>query len=237
MNRIMHLKDYTLEEISKLNANYGFIEFKTCKVPTFEEWLRRVLKGKKTPLVEMKAGKGRAPYEGMAEKVYKIVKKHRALHLVVFQSFDFRYLRELRKLDAKVRIHSLYDIPQMRWGVVPNNKEIGSESVNTHHFTATTAFVAAMHQEGFKVMVFTVNSPSSMLRVIQNGVDGIITNKPQLAADVIANPEKFSHKDHTWTIIGASLVVAVVALSWWCISPILRGELQSKGERRHLHPN
>jgi len=47
MNRIMHLKDYTLEEISKLNANYGFIEFKTCKVPTFEEWLRRVLKGKK----------------------------------------------------------------------------------------------------------------------------------------------------------------------------------------------
>jgi len=125
----------------------------------------------------------------------------------------------------------------MRWGVVPNNKEIGSESVNTHHFTATTAFVAAMHQEGFKVMVFTVNSPSSMLRVIQNGVDGIITNKPQLAADVIANPEKYSHKDHTWTIIGASLVVAVVALSWWCISPILRGELQSKGERRHLHPN
>jgi len=45
-----------------------------------------------------------------------------------------------------------------------------------------------------KELVPSIMNELNMERVIQNGVDGIITNKPQLAADVIANPEKFSHK-------------------------------------------
>jgi hypothetical protein len=37
-----------------------------------------------------------------------------------------------------------------------------------------------MHKMGLKVMVYTVDEPATMRRMIENGVDGIISNKPAL---------------------------------------------------------
>ncbi|GAA5532931.1 glycerophosphodiester phosphodiesterase [Deinococcus aluminii] len=50
----------------------------------------------------------------------------------------------------------------------------------------TPAFVRAMHARGVAVHVWTIDEPAEMRRLIGMGVDGIITNRPDLLKAVLA---------------------------------------------------
>ncbi|GAB5372136.1 hypothetical protein AAMO2058_001639600, partial [Amorphochlora amoebiformis] len=165
-------------------------------VPTFEEWVRAVVKGGKVPLVELKPGPN-GPYIGLAQKVWETCKEI-AKDNCIFQSFTKSYLYEIRALDSKAKIHTLYHVPQVLPDLVGENKRLGSLSIN--------------------VMVYTVDRPGRMLRLISNGVDGIITNRPKVLRDVILHPEKYTEdNDYMWIAIGIGLVsvLAAACISRW----------------------
>ncbi|WP_104991891.1 glycerophosphodiester phosphodiesterase [Deinococcus sp. NW-56] len=50
----------------------------------------------------------------------------------------------------------------------------------------TPAFIRAMHARGVAVQVWTINDPAEMRRLIRMGVDGIITDRPDLLGTVLA---------------------------------------------------
>ncbi|MVN86662.1 glycerophosphodiester phosphodiesterase [Deinococcus sp. HMF7620] len=50
----------------------------------------------------------------------------------------------------------------------------------------TPAFVRAMHARGVAVQVWTINDPAEMRRLVALGVDGIITDRPDLLKEVLA---------------------------------------------------
>ncbi|EYB68830.1 glycerophosphoryl diester phosphodiesterase [Deinococcus phoenicis] len=50
----------------------------------------------------------------------------------------------------------------------------------------TPAFVRAMHARGVAVQVWTVNDPAEMRRLSRMGVDGILTDRPDLLKTVLA---------------------------------------------------
>jgi len=50
----------------------------------------------------------------------------------------------------------------------------------------TPAFVRAMHARGVAVQVWTINDPAEMRRLVRMGVDGIITDRPDLLEGVLA---------------------------------------------------
>ena len=47
-------------------------------------------------------------------------------------------------------------------------------------------FVVTAHQAGLAVHVWTVNDPDVMVNLVQMGVDGIITDRPAMAKEVMA---------------------------------------------------
>ena len=52
---------------------------------------------------------------------------------------------------------------------------------------ATRRFIRSAHAAGKPVYVWTVNDPQRMIRLIGLGVDGLITNRPALAREVVAH--------------------------------------------------
>jgi glycerophosphoryl diester phosphodiesterase len=50
---------------------------------------------------------------------------------------------------------------------------------------ATRRFVRRAHRAGKSVYVWTVNDPPAMLEAISRGVDGLITDNPALAREVV----------------------------------------------------
>mmetsp|Transcript_16125 Transcript_16125/g.24324 ORF Transcript_16125/g.24324 Transcript_16125/m.24324 type:complete len:304 (+) Transcript_16125:225-1136(+) len=207
--------DFTLSELKELNAKYkGQGGFDNCRIPTLEEWILKVLKGKKIPLIEIKKGK-HGIYKGLAEKIYAILRKLKCTTKVIVQSFDFEYLKILHKLDSKLVLHALSDVPQIHHDLLKTVKEFGAKSVNVHHLGASKSFCDSMHKNGLKVMVYTVDSPGLMLKLLKNGVDGIITNKPDLLNSVIKNPSAYEAvwDEYSWfglvvTIAGSSILLA-----------------------------
>ena len=51
---------------------------------------------------------------------------------------------------------------------------------------ATRSFLSAAHRRGKDVYVWTVNDPVDMWHLISMGVDGLITDEPALAREVLA---------------------------------------------------
>jgi glycerophosphoryl diester phosphodiesterase len=56
----------------------------------------------------------------------------------------------------------------------------------------TPGLLRRAHRQGKEVLVWTVNDPVSMSRFISLGVDGIITDEPALAREVLAQREKLN---------------------------------------------
>jgi glycerophosphoryl diester phosphodiesterase len=62
----------------------------------------------------------------------------------------------------------------------------GATEAMIHHRICSDRLVRMVHASGRKVYVWTVDRPDQMRRFIQMGVDGIISNRPDLVWEVLA---------------------------------------------------
>lgn len=135
--------------------------------------------------------------------IVKVLKEEGVEHLTEVHSFDWRNLRLLEKLAPKVtrsyltvnEYHTSKDAKAWSSGT-PLNKTLNSfpkliKALNGHiwcpDFNEVTAKdVSEAHALGLKVTVWSVDKPEDMLKMIQYGVDGIITNRPDLLRGLLA---------------------------------------------------
>lgn len=99
---------------------------------------------------------------------------------LVVKSFDVRPLQEMRQLDPSLRIGLLV----ANMGSVKKNLDrlgFTPYTYNPSHRIAKQKNVDEAHQMGMKVMAWTVNDISEMQRMRAIGVDGIITDYPDVA--------------------------------------------------------
>lgn len=120
-----------------------------------------------------------------AKKVVAVVKKHGMARRTIVQSFDYRTLAATKKLEPKIRIAMLQ--PDGLVPLVPVAKSLGAEIVSPHHEWITKAEVAKLRKAGIRVIPWTANDQKAWARLVELGVDGIITDDP---AALIAYLEK-----------------------------------------------
>jgi glycerophosphoryl diester phosphodiesterase len=70
----------------------------------------------------------------------------------------------------------------------------GATEVMLFHRACSRSLVSGLHRRGFLVNVWTVDRPHSMRRALTLGVDGIITNRPDLFHEEM---EKFASSPHS----------------------------------------
>ncbi|ASQ91396.1 hypothetical protein CHL67_11115 [Prosthecochloris sp. GSB1] len=98
----------------------------------------------------------------------------------IVQSFDERLLGEVARIDTGVRlgmlVHGAAEVHKrlVRLGFVP-------AYVNPAFRAVDEALVAMLHGLDARVVPWTVNAPADMLALFGQGVDGIITDFPEIA--------------------------------------------------------
>lgn len=99
------------------------------------------------------------------------------------QCFDFRILQYFNKTYPEV---SLVALVENRKGVRANVKELGfiPQVYSPNFRLISKKDVTYCHEQGMKVIPWTVNTVKDMKAVVKKGVDGIITDYPNLAKEL-----------------------------------------------------
>lgn len=103
---------------------------------------------------------------------------------VIVQSFDIRILKVYKKLYPNITLSYLLINPTT---VTSKLKLLGfTPSIYTpNYMLVTEALIEQVHNRGMKIFVWTVNEKTVMVKYINMGVDGIITDYPNLAAELL----------------------------------------------------
>lgn len=114
--------------------------------------------------------------ERFAELLLAAIRKHKLEKRVVVQSFDFRTLHAMKKLAPEIRLSALYEGKPKSF--VQIAKEAGATIVSPRYPLVTKEEVDAAHKAGLAVVPWTPNTPEEWEKLIDAGVDEIITDNP-----------------------------------------------------------
>lgn len=158
----------TFKELRKLDAG------KKQKISTLEEVLDLVNKKVKV-MIELKG-------RGTAEPVYNIIEKYVKKYswpydnfLVV--SFHNSELYKFSKLSSHIKVGASFVIPISYFRLA---KKVDAYSIQPFFRFVTRSFVRKAHKKGLKVFVWTENDKKSIQKMMKFGVDGIISDFPDL---------------------------------------------------------
>jgi glycerophosphoryl diester phosphodiesterase len=157
------VNELTLKEMKALSTA------KDEKIPTLEEALDFLDKKAKV-LIELKE-------TGVEEKVLALVRERQLQKNVIIVSFIEDALRKVRELDAEVETGLIY--VTHRNPIKAALELRASYLVSFYKFTHT-ANVQKAHENGLKVIVWTVNKPEEVAEYAKKGVDGVASDKPDI---------------------------------------------------------
>ena len=100
------------------------------------------------------------------------------------QSFDIRILEAINKYDSKIRLVYLLEELELT-PEITNNLSFTVEVISPDFELLSPELIKSFHQLGIKVIPWTVNEPADMQRMIDWGVDGIISDYPDRLLEVV----------------------------------------------------
>ncbi len=187
------VRDFTLSEIQALDAGYRFTpdegqtypyRGKGIRVPTLEEVFDAFPNARFN--IEVKPDDPAA-----ASLVAEVIRQRGVEDRVIVGSFHHEVAQALRRelphtatFASRQEIMSFWAFQALRlpraWRPVPDTLQVPtSYRVSGRNITVLTPrFVRAAHSLGVRVDVWTINEPDEMARLLDMGVDGIMTDYP-----------------------------------------------------------
>lgn len=168
--------DMTLKQVEKLDAGASFHKkFRGEKIPEFTEALK-FCKGRLDLNIEIKYnGKNK----GIVNKVVRAIKENHFEDHCVVTSMNYQFLKQIKKTAPEIRTGY---IMTMTYGGVQGMEAAGFFSVK--HTYVDEKFVTQAHALGKEVHVWTVNYKGDAKRMLDMGVDNIITDDPIMVRKV-----------------------------------------------------
>ena len=155
--------DLTLEQIKKLSTE------KDEKIPTLEEALDFINK-KARVFIELKE-------LGIEEQVVGLIHKKKFEKNIVLVSFLEDALRKVREIDAEVETGLIY---AKHKNPIKAALDLKAQWLLAFYRFTHTANVQKAHENGLKVVVWTVNTPNEVAEMKKKSVDGVASDKPDI---------------------------------------------------------
>ncbi|MFE3828581.1 glycerophosphodiester phosphodiesterase [Streptomyces sp. NPDC059092] len=185
------VKDFTAAEIARLDAGSWFGErWAGARVPTLEQYLGAVEANQQKLLLEIKSPE---LYPGIEKDILRVLRQEGWLdrghvrNRLVIQSFGADSVRAVHQGRPDVTTGFLGTPPVAE---LPSYAAF-TDQINPAYTSLTKEYVAAVHRlkgphgKPLTVSTWTVNDAAGAVRVRDLGVDGVITNNPDVVRDAV----------------------------------------------------
>ena len=148
--------------------------------------------------------------ESVADAVVQLIREQDYARRIRILSFDWRALAHVQKIAPEIpavylshvgrRLNTIkprqpgaspwmagLDIDDFNGSIPRAVKAAGGKNWAPYYKYITSALLDEAHQLGLAVYVWTVDSRTDMERLIEMGVDGIITNRPDILKSVVGS--------------------------------------------------
>jgi len=161
------------------------------RIPTLAQVLDLAAPTRVAILPEIKAGADGRPYPGIEEKVLALLGARGLLARATVQAFAPETIQRVRALAPGVRTMLLVGrgridrervapAAAVRWTV-----EVSATDLGIDHRLVDRSVVDAARRASIKLAVWTVNDESDMRRMVELGVDVIMSDRPDLLRRVV----------------------------------------------------
>jgi glycerophosphoryl diester phosphodiesterase len=174
-----YINDHTLEELKSLDFSKLFPGSPVCRIPQLSEVLSLVKPSAIALNIELKTTE--RLYPDLPEKLIALTNEYGMSERVIYSSFNHYSLQHIKKIDPSAKIGLLYELAMVDPWVYANY--LGADAIHPHYYViaALPETVARCHENGVKVNVWTVDDPQAIKLMLKSEVDGIITNRPDIA--------------------------------------------------------
>ncbi len=171
------IREFTYKELCAMTCSEGYI------IPRLQEVLE-FCRGKIKLDIELKES-------GYEQKVINLVHRYYAYSDYMMKSFLDRCVLNIKEIDPNIHAGLLIGTP--RNAIVHRLNEYfpmhrihacKADFVSPHYKFITAEFVWRMHMHHKQIFAWTVNSIEQMSKLLKRGVDGIITDRPDLAMQI-----------------------------------------------------
>ncbi|MBY7663785.1 glycerophosphodiester phosphodiesterase [Staphylococcus agnetis] len=171
------IKELTLDELRTYDFGSWKAPYQHEEIMTFDEVLTLCKNYSKMLLIEIKTPK---KYPGIEEAVIQKIKNQQfPHHRIIIQSFDMKSIQRIHTLTPYIKLGVLIS-KRKYWLKQPPFKDIAqfADYANPNFKLVNPRFIQRAHQEGLKVMPYTVNTVDDAKHMMKLGVDGLITDAP-----------------------------------------------------------
>ncbi|MCE5259562.1 MAG: glycerophosphodiester phosphodiesterase [Chloroflexi bacterium] len=178
-NGVGLLSQIAFQALRQLDAGAWFApEFTGERLPTLEELLN--LAGNSLRLnIEIKGMSEQD--DGLEVEIAGLLRQHGQQDSTIISSFNPFALRRMHTADPEIGCALLYTQDSPIYPLLPAViDKLTLKALHPEFSLVDEAYVTRAHKRGYLVNVWTVNEQDDMLRMINLGVDGIITDHPAL---------------------------------------------------------
>ena len=177
------VKDKTLAELKELDAGSWFdVRFAGQRIPTLQEVIVEV--GHQLLLnIELKARVfGSAD---LVAEVVRLIEDHNLVHRAIVSSFNPCALRRVKRLNHRISTGLIYHFDLPAHLVRALFMFLADpDALHPEKRLVTREYIDWAKERGYRVNAWTVDEPAEMKRLISLGVDGIITNRPDVLREI-----------------------------------------------------
>ncbi len=190
--------NYTLAELKELDAAYRWspdngrtypLRNKGVKIPTLKEVFEAFQKTRMN--IEIKDSK-----EGAIRSFCGLIRDHNMSYKIMVASFDASVLKEFRSVCPEVATSAgfseaflFYYLQKMRLESIysPDGQALQIPETRGDRQVVNRRLLEAAHDRNIRVHVWTINDVDSMKRLLEMGVDGIMTDYPDRLIELLKN--------------------------------------------------
>lgn len=174
--------DYTAEQLRTLDAGAGFAgRYGISPIPTLKEYFEYIKDKDVFTNIEIK--NGIHPYPGLEQKLIEMIRRFDLDDKIIFSSFNHYSMVACKRLAPHIPVALLTSSWMVGAGAYARG--LNAEFVNPRYQSLTDEALKELAAHGVQVQAWTINNEDVMRAMIQQGIYGVITDRPDVMHSVL----------------------------------------------------